>query len=76
MPIVDLPILEIIIRQLSRYGFNHITLAVNHQAELLKAYFQDGSRWQVRVDYSLETQPLGTMGPLRLITELPEDPWS
>ena len=73
MPIVDLPILEIIIRQLSRRGFDHITLAVNHQAELLKAYFHDGSRWHVRIDYSLETQPLGTMGPLRLITDLPED---
>jgi NDP-mannose synthase len=72
MPIVDLPILEIIIRQLSRRGFDHITLAVNHQAELLKAYFNDGSRWQVRIDYSLETQPLGTMGPLRLIADLPE----
>lgn len=72
MPVVDQPILEIIIRQLASQGFERITLAVNHQAELLKAYFGDGSRWNVQVDYSLEIEPLGTMGPLRLIRDLPE----
>jgi NDP-sugar pyrophosphorylase family protein len=73
MPIDDAPILEIIIRQLAARGFDHVTLAVNHQAELLKAYFQDGRRWNLRIDYSLETEPLGTMGPLRLIGDLPGD---
>jgi len=72
MPIGDQPILEIIIRQLSRSGFNHITLAVNHQAELIKAYFGDGSRWNLLIDYSLETAPMGTMGPLKLIPDLPD----
>ena len=72
MPIVDQPILEVIIRQLAAAGFNHITLAVNHQADLLKAYFTDGSRWHVKIDYSLELEPLGTVGPLRLIPDLPE----
>lgn len=61
MPIGDYPILEVIIRQLISGGFQHITLAVNHQAELIKAFFQDGDRWGVRIDYSLEDEPLGTM---------------
>lgn len=38
MPIGDYPILEVIIRQLISGGFQHITLAVNHQAELIKAF--------------------------------------
>ena len=73
MPIGDYPILEVIIRQLISGGFQHITLAVNHQAELIKAFFQDGDKWGVRIDYSLEDEPLGTMGPLRLIKDLPEN---
>jgi NDP-sugar pyrophosphorylase family protein len=72
VPIGELPILEIIIRQLILAGFEHITLAVNHQAEIIKAFFQSGERWGVRIDYSLEVKPLGTMGPLRLIKDLPE----
>jgi len=71
MPIGDYPILEVVIRQLVSHGFDHITLAVNHQAELIKAFFGDGSKWNVLIDYSLEDKPLGTMGPLRLINDLP-----
>ena len=70
MPIGDYPILEVIVRQLVQAGFNHITLAVNHQADIIKAFFQNGERWGIRIDYSLEDQPLGTMGPLRLIEGL------
>jgi NDP-mannose synthase len=73
MPIGDYPILEVIVRQLRLNKFDHITLAVNHQADIIKAYFGDGSRWGLKIDYSLETTPLGTMGPLRGISDLPED---
>ena len=72
MPIGDYPILEVVVRQLARSGFGRITMAVNHQAELIKAFFGDGAKWGVSIDYSLEDIPLGTMGPLRLITDLPE----
>ena len=71
MPIGEYPILEVVIRQLARHGFDHVTIAVNHQAELIKAFFGDGSKWRLRIDYSMEDEPLGTMGPLRRITDLP-----
>lgn len=73
MPIGEYPILEVIVRQLCAQGFTHITMAVNHQAELIKAFFGDGQKWNVTIRYSLEDQPLGTMGPLKLIHELPEN---
>lgn len=72
MPVGEYPILEVIVRQLARAGFSYITMAVNHQAELIKAFFDDGAKWRVRIDYSLEDQPLGTMGPLKLIRDLPD----
>jgi NDP-sugar pyrophosphorylase family protein len=72
MPIGDYPILEVIVRQLVRCGFSRITLAVNHQAELIQAFFHDGGKWGVKIDYSLEDEPLGTMGPLKLIADLPD----
>lgn len=72
MPIGEYPILEVVVRQLVRFGFGRITMAVNHQAELIKAFFGDGAKWGISIDYSLEDKPLGTMGPLRLIPDLPE----
>ncbi len=73
MPVGEYPILEVIIRQLVHAGFNHITLTVNHQAEIIKAFFGDGSKWNITIDYSLEEKPLSTMGPLSLINDLPDN---
>jgi NDP-mannose synthase len=72
MPIGDYPILEVIVRQLAQQGFDRITMAVNHQANLIQAFFGTGSQWGVTIDYSLETQPLSTVAPLALIPDLPE----
>jgi NDP-sugar pyrophosphorylase family protein len=72
MPIGDYPILEVIVRQLAHQGFSRITMAVNHQANLIQAFFGDGSRWGIAIDYSLESEPLSTVAPLALIPNLPE----
>jgi NDP-sugar pyrophosphorylase family protein len=73
MPVGDLPILEIVVKQLAKYNFDSITMAVNHQAEIIKAFFGDGSKWNIPIDYSMEDQPLSTMGPLKIIQDLPEN---
>jgi NDP-mannose synthase len=73
MPLGDYPILEIIVRQLAAEGFSRITLAVNHQANIIKAFFGNGSKWNVELDYSLEEKPLSTIAPLCLIPDLPDD---
>ncbi|MBL7145007.1 MAG: NTP transferase domain-containing protein [Phycisphaerae bacterium] len=72
VPVGGMAIMEIVIRQLANCGFKHLTLAVNHHAQLIMAYFEDGRRWGVTLDYSLEDKPLSTMGPLTLIDDLPE----
>jgi len=73
MPIGEYPILEVILRQLAAQGFDRVTLAVNYQAEIVRAFCGDGSRWGIGIDYSLETLPLSTIAPLRLIGDLPEN---
>jgi len=73
VPIGETPIVEIIIKQLAHQGFNHITLAVNHMADIIKAFFGNGSKWNIKIDYSIEKKALSTMGPLKLIKDLPEN---
>jgi len=65
-------VIEVIIRQLAAAGFDHITIAVNHMAKLIMAFCEDGARWGITIDYSLEDRPLSTIGPLTLIEDLPE----
>ena len=73
VPIGEMPILEIIIRQLKNFGFDHITITINHHAEMIKTFFGDGKKWNLKIDYSLEDKPLSTMGPLSLINDLPDN---
>ena len=68
MPIgEDMPILEILLRQLKRFGVEQVTLAVGYSSGLLRAFFQDGKRLGLNISYSFEDQPLGTAGPLSLL---------
>ena len=69
----EVPILEVVIRQLSTCGFKHITIAVNHMANFIMAFFGDGAKWNIKIDYSIEDKPLSTIGPLTLVKDLPND---
>lgn len=70
VPLGDQPVLGHILRQLRGHGFDDITLAVGHRAELLREHFGDGSRLGVSIRYSHEAEPLGTAGPLGLVPGL------
>ena len=67
MPVGDRAILDIVVHRLVRQGITEIIMSVGYLAELLEAYFQDGSRFGVPIRYARETHPLGTAGPLALI---------
>jgi NDP-sugar pyrophosphorylase family protein len=72
VPVGEKPILAILIDQLKKNGIEDITLCVNQMAELIMAYFGDGSKFGVKITYSMEQTPLGTIGPLKLIPDLPD----
>lgn len=72
MPIGEMPILEVVLRQLKAAGFNKVTLAVGFLAELLQAFFGNGEKLGVEIVYSFEDKPLGTVGPLKKIGDLPD----
>ena len=73
MPVGDRPILDIVIRQLARAEFDRVTIATGYLAELIEAFFGDGSRHGIPIDYFREHEPLGTVGALSLIDGLDAD---
>ena len=62
MPVGDMPILEILLRQLRSHGVVDVTMLTGHLAYLLEGYFGDGTRLGMSVDYIRETEPLGPPG--------------
>ncbi len=73
VPLEEMPVLELVIRQLKANGFTELTLAVGHLSALIEAYFGDGRQWGVSLTYAREEQPLGTAGPLKTLADLPDD---
>jgi NDP-sugar pyrophosphorylase family protein len=70
MPLGEMPILEIVIRQLKEHGVTEVILTVGYLGSLLEAYFGNGEKFGVKIRYSYESTPLGTAGPLALVDGL------
>jgi NDP-mannose synthase len=73
MPVGDRPILDVIVRQLRRHGFERLTIVTGHLAELIEAFFGSGERFGIAIDYYREDTPLGTVGALSLLEGLEGD---
>jgi NDP-sugar pyrophosphorylase family protein len=63
LPVGEKPILQKLIEQLRDAGITDLVLATGYQAELVRAFVGDGSKFGVSVNYVHEHQPLGTAGP-------------
>ncbi len=72
MPIGDMPVLEVILRKIKCADVCEVVLAVGHLSELLRAFFNNGEKLGIDIQYSYEEKPLGTAGPLSLINDLTE----
>jgi NDP-sugar pyrophosphorylase family protein len=68
------PILEHQVRWLKQYGVTHVVILCHYKAEVVQDYFGDGSRFGLRISYTVEEKPLGRGGALKLgHTLLPSD---
>lgn len=74
VPLGNRPILDIVIHQLAYYGFNDIILSVGYLAELIEAYYFNGSPnvENAQITFVKEKKPLGTVGALALVPNLTE----
>ena len=66
LPIAEKPILEIILKNLKKFGITDILISIGFKGEKIKEYFGDGKRFGVNITYIEEDEPLGTAGPLKL----------
>jgi NDP-sugar pyrophosphorylase family protein len=73
LPIGERPILDVVLSQLSDAGCEQVTLCVGYLAHLIETYCGAGERWGVKIDYFREDSPLGTVGALGQLPDLPEE---
>jgi NDP-mannose synthase len=72
LPVDDMPILEVIIRQLAAAGFDHITLALGYMSTYFHAFIAQHRSLKrlARIDFVEEEQPTGTAGSLACVPGL------
>ena len=74
IPINGKPILEYETEMALRYGYMDFIFIIGYMGEQIEAYFGDGRKWGVNIEYFKEDKPLGTAGALgNLKDQLTED---
>ncbi len=69
IPVAGKPVLEHEVLLAQRYGFTEFIFVIGYLGEQIQKYFGDGSKWGVKIDYFVETQPLGTAGALPYLAD-------
>jgi NDP-sugar pyrophosphorylase family protein len=73
MPLGDIPIIEVILRQLKAAGIEDIILALGYLPHLFEAVIGHGDRFGLRIAYAQEPGELGTAGPLANLLDRLDD---
>lgn len=72
MPLGNKPILERLILRLKECNIDKIYLSVGYLSPLIMAYFDNGKKWGLDINYIQEEKRLGTAGSLSLLPEMKE----
>jgi len=74
LPFLNRPLIAFTIDYLRRYGFEDVIINLHHEPESVRQQIGDGSRFGVRIHYSLEVpEILGTSGALDNVRDLLSD---
>ena len=65
VPVLNKSFMEHTIAYLKQFGIEEIILTLSYLPEVIKDYFEDGSRFGVRLYYCLENEPRGTAGAVK-----------
>ena len=70
-PMVDIngrTLTEHIFGIIKKSGINDVILSIHHKAEMMRKYYGDGKKFDLDISYAYEDNPLGTGGPLVVLS--------
>jgi NDP-sugar pyrophosphorylase family protein len=69
LPIANQPFLERQLSWLARYGVDEVVLSLGYRADAFERHFPHGRFHDVRLEYKVEDEPLGTAGAIKYAAE-------
>ena len=75
LPIAEMPIIEIIARQLFHFGYDRIDVSLGHLSGVIEYFLKsiEGAEGVPEFEFFTESIPLGTSGPVKAINPSEED---
>lgn len=67
LPVNGMPVIELLLKWLRKAGITHTYITTGYLSHLIKTICGTGEQWDMRIEYSEEREPRGTIGPLRLL---------
>jgi mannose-1-phosphate guanylyltransferase len=68
-PVLNVPVMEHIVRLLVRSGFEQVVVNLSYLPEQIRRHFGDGSGFGLELSYSEEERPLGTAGGVAKVAD-------
>lgn len=75
LPLFDRPAVEYLIKRLARCGITEILMSVSRETPEIAKFLGNGSRYGVKLAYSVESEPMGTAGAVRAFSHILDDPF-
>ena len=75
IPFAGKPLLEYVVRLLTRHGLDDLVINLHHLPQVISDHFGDGRAWGVSITYSLEDDLLGTAGTARQVADFFDRPF-
>ncbi|MGE0055967.1 MAG: sugar phosphate nucleotidyltransferase [Hyphomicrobium sp.] len=69
MPVGSRPVLELLLLWLRRNNIQETYITTGYLSHLISSFCGDGSLWDMKIHYTQESEPLGTIGPLSLLRD-------
>ncbi len=73
LPLGEKPLLEHLIEWVKKSGVDSFVLCVSYLRKTIENYFEDGSRFGIKIEYAVADRPLATAGQLKTAEEYIDD---
>lgn len=71
------PVLEYTLEWMAKLGITNIIITVGYLREAIMNHFNDGRKWGVAIEYSIDNEPMGTAGSLKkAMAKRPQGPFA
>ncbi len=69
MPVRSKPVLELLVKWLRRNDIREVYITTGYLGQIIKSFCGDGSQWGLKIGYTDETEPLGTIGATSMLRD-------